>query len=363
MAEYRKTLGDKLAHFFGDASMPCRLNTARNVVAARMGNPRPVQPWLLQVEVTNRCNLNCVFCSRHEHELQLGDLPPEFYDQVVELSAKAQEVALFGYGEPLMSRAFFDLLPRLQSSRIGFFTNGMLLDGKLFRKVHSLSNRPLHYIVYSIDGGTAATFERLRCGATFDKVWSNLAEVAAMRAQVGSKVTLRIEFVAMRNNVRELPEVLRLAEAAGVDMVKVSHLVVWDEALRDESLFYHQDLCREAFALAREAARGKRVALDLPKTFGEAEPFSPPCRMPWYYAMISYEGDVRACCFAPELTMGSLRDSSFSSIWMQERYQRLRELMASGKAPVACQRCENRFRYHASPDEERTYVKLTPRQK
>lgn len=363
MSEYRKTLGDKLVHFFGDASLPCRLNTARSLLAARRGALRPPRPWLLQVEVTNRCNLNCVFCSRHDHELQLGDLPPALYDKVVELSSRAQEVALFGYGEPLMSRAFYDLLPRLEASRIGFFTNGMLLDGKLFRKVHALSKRPLHYIVYSIDGGTAPTFERLRCKASFDRVWRNLTEVAAARTQIGSKMQLRIEFVAMRGNINELPDVLRMAEAAGVDTVKVSHLVVWDESLRDESLFLHQDLCREAFARAREAARGKRVALDLPKTFGEAERFSPPCRMPWYYAMISYEGDVRACCFAPELTMGSLKDSNFSDIWLQERYQKLRALMASGQGLAACTRCEDRFRYHASPDELRTYIKLTPREK
>jgi hypothetical protein len=75
VAEYRKTLGDKLAHFFGDASMPCRLNTAETLSPPAWETPRPVLPWLLQVEVTNRCNLNCVFCSRHEHELQLGDLP------------------------------------------------------------------------------------------------------------------------------------------------------------------------------------------------------------------------------------------------------------------------------------------------
>jgi radical SAM protein with 4Fe4S-binding SPASM domain len=222
----------------------------------------------------------------------------------------------------------------------------------------------LHYIVYSIDGGTAATFERLRCGATFDKVWSNLAEVAAMRAQVGSKVTLRIEFVAMRsNNVRELPEVLRLAEAAGVDMVKVSHLVVWDEALRDESLFTIRIFAAKPLPWRERLHTANAWPLICQKPLARLEPVFTPMPHAGYYAMISYEGDVRACCFAPELTMGSLRDSSFSSIWMQERYQRLRELMASGKAPVACQRCENRFRYHASPDEERTYVKLTPRQK
>lgn len=364
MARIKPKLGDKLNYLFGDAPFPTRINTFRSLLGGRRGQVRPVRPWLLQVEVTNRCNINCVFCSRHENDLYQGDLDPALYDKIVSLSEKAQEVAMFGYGEPLMSRAFYDLLPKLRSSRIGFFTNGMLLNARLLDKVLALTKRPLSYIVFSIDGGTDKTYEHIRCRASFDRVIANLADVAKRRKELGLEFTLRIEFIAMKDNIRELPILLDIADKAGVDYIKVSHLVVWDEALRDQSLFYHQDLCREGFAAALEAAASRRIGLELPKPFGLPQPPAPPpCRLPWYYAMVSFEGDVRACCFAPELTMGSLKDSGFDEIWISSRYRELRRSLNGGMGPACCHTCEERYRMVVSPDDEATYIKLKPRAK
>lgn len=364
MAVKKKTFREKLSYLFGQATPKCMLNTFRSVWAGRRGDPNPVTPWRLQIEVTNYCNLDCIFCSRHEHDLQMGAITPDMYDAIGKLSEKVQEVALFGYGESLVSKAFFDLLPLLKSTRITFFTNGMLLDGKMFERIAGLTKNRLAYIVFSIDGGTAETFERIRKKAIFEKVWSNIAEVVAIRDKLPHRVNLHIEFVAMRSNVLELPLLLERAEKAGIDVVKVSHLVVWDESLRDESLYYHQELGKEAFAKAEEAAKNMRLRLELPKVMGEAEVGVPPCRMPWNYAMISYEGDVRACCFSPEtMTMGSLKNNTFEEIWHSDKYQALRRSLAEGRFPPACQTCEERFRYCASPNEERTYIKLTPRKK
>ena len=36
--------------------------------------------------------------------------------------------------------------------------------------------------------------------------------------------------------------------------------------------------------------------------------------------MISFEGEVRACCFAPDLLMGDLKKHSFQNIWQSDRY-------------------------------------------
>lgn len=359
-------LRERLDAFFGQASLPCRLNTAGCILASRFNLARGCPtPWMLQLEVTNRCNLDCVFCSRHVAELQLGDMSAELQGKVVALSRKVQETALFGYGEPLMSRAFYDLLPRLQSSRIGFFTNGLLLNEALLQKILSLAARPLAYIVFSIDGATTETYEGLRRGSNFATVLANLEAVVALRKRLNlRRPILRIEFVAMRRNIRELPALLRLMDRIGVDGVKVSHLVVWDESLRDESLVYDMDLCREVFDEVRSLAPSLRIWVDLPKTLGQTEAtHRPPCRWPWHYAMVSYEGEVRACCFDPTLVMGDLRRDSFKDIWNSARYAALRGTVNGPIPPRGCLTCEELYRYVASPDEERTYVKLTPRRK
>jgi len=322
---------------------------------------------MIQVEVTNRCNLSCTFCSRAVTDMSLGDLDEELIKKVVELSATAQETALFGYGEPLISKAFYRLLPLLRSAAIGFFTNGLLLTPKLLTKVAGLAQRPLKYIVFSIDGASPAVYESIRAGSDFKRVWKNLEDAVATRERAGWKgPEFNIEFVAMAVNIRELPDLVRLADEAGVDHLKVSHLVVWDESLRDQSLFYHQDLLRQVFPEAAAAAEGRRLKLDLPKFLGLPRPKEapiPPCRYPWHYVMISYEGDVRACCFAPQFTFGNLRRNSFREIWDNASYRRLRATLNGPDCPPPCARCEERYRLAPSPDDEATYIKLKPRDK
>lgn len=160
-----------------------------------------------------------------------------------------------------------------------------------------------------------------------------------------------------------MPILIDLADRAGADFIKVSHLVAWNETMRDQSLYYHREEAARGFAAALEAAQGRRIRLDLPKIMGAAPPGWPPCRLPWLYAMISFDGEVRACCFAPELIMGDLNQSSFAEIWRNEKYQDLRRALSQGRGPEGCQTCEERFRQLASPDEEATYIKLTPRKK
>jgi radical SAM protein with 4Fe4S-binding SPASM domain len=172
----------------------------------------------------------------------------------------------------------------------------------------------------------------------------------------------------MTRNIHELPNLVKLAADAGLDGIKVSHLVVWDEALRKESLIESSEVCERYFAQAAEEAKQLGIYLDLPKRLSRnckpdsANPY-PPCYAPWHYAMISFEGDVRACCFAPEFTMGNIIEEAFSEIWTSKRYKALRSTVNGKTPPAACRTCEERFRYAISPNEERTYIKLTPRKK
>ncbi len=352
--------------FFGDASWPTRLNSARSVAASLLKTDNPVPPLRLQIEVTNRCNINCIMCSRHKNKLTLGDIPGELHEKVSDLSARAQETILFGYGEPLISPAFYKLLPRIRSSRFGFFTNGMLMTPHLLDRIRAECPAKFTSLAFSIDGGTRETYNRIREKASFDTVMNNLGAMAEYRAAKGLDFELRVMFVAMRDNVRELPALFDQADRAGADLLHVNHLVVWDEEFRDQSLVYHKDECRAAFAEAAAFAEGRRMRLDLPYDFsGRPAPAAPPpCRMPWIYAMVSFEGDVRACCFAPEeMTMGSLADSPFGEIWRSGKYNALRRAFHDGKERPCCLRCENRFRSVPSPDDEATYVKLKPRRK
>ena len=90
---------------------------------------------------------------------------------------------------------------------MGFFTNGMLLDERLLRKILRLSARPLSYIVFSVDGATRQTYETIRQGGDFRRVWRNLENAVRLREREPGlgHPALRLEFVAMRRNAGNWP--------------------------------------------------------------------------------------------------------------------------------------------------------------
>ena len=369
MKPFKHPLKDRLRYLFGEASLATRANTFGAILNGKMNRTKLcTKPWMLQIEVTNRCNMNCIMCSRSSTKMTLGDMSPEVIDRCVEVSKDTQETALFGYGEPLMSTSFITLLRRLQSSHVGFFTNGLLLNDAMLTKILDASACPLSYIVISMDGATAGTYEGIRLGSKFDVVWDNIRNAVKRREREGLHHIIRLEFVAMTRNIHELPDLVKLAANTGVDGIKVSHLVVWDESLRKESLIDRPSKCERYFTKAKNEATQRGIYLDVPKLLSHnskpdpTDPY-PPCHAPWHYAMISFEGDVRACCFSPQFTMGNILDKPFSEIWTSKQYNALRSTVNSKTPPAACQMCEERFRYAISPDEARTYIKLTPRKK
>jgi len=347
------------------------LNTLVNRWERRTQRPTLASfPRILQVEVTNRCNLNCVFCSRALHPLKLGDFPRDLLPAVEEASGRVLETNLFGYGEPLVAEVFFELLGRVRSSRISFITNGLLLTGPVLERILATARRPLYNVAFSIDGANPETYLRIRERSDFDRVWENLENLTAVSRKTGAPREVWVDFVAMRGNVAELPELIRRCARLGVSRVNVFHLLVWDPRYGDESLVYHPGLNRECFSEARRTALEHGVLLDLPIPLGtprgDGDPAAvarrdaPRCSQPWSYAYLRHDGSVHACCNSEGFVMGQLGSSRFEEIWNGEKYARFRGLV-NRKLPPDCRRCELRFRYSLAPDEEQVYLKGKPR--
>lgn len=90
-----------------------------------------VMPVHLQLNPTNRCNLNCDFCSCSDREKNL-ELS---YDDVEEIMRKSCDcgcgaVTITGGGEPLMHDRIREIVSMIDSLgiEIGLVTNGLLLD-------------------------------------------------------------------------------------------------------------------------------------------------------------------------------------------------------------------------------------------
>lgn len=329
----------------------------------------PPLPRALQVEVTGACNLRCPMCLvRYRPPLDRATASLSFaaFREMVDALPDVEEITLQGLGEPLMAPDLFRMIEHAAARgiRVGFNTNATLLTRATSAR---LVDAGLDWLCISLDGATPATYEGIRDGARLAKVEANVRGlVGVMRARGARRPRLSIVFVAMRRNIADLPDVVRLAGAWGVPAVRVQNLShsfsdtdpagayreIREFAAR-EALWQGMDgadapadsAARAAFAAARAVAQETGVALRLP-SLAEAParraPGTPGCDWPWRSAYVRHDGTVQPCCMlmgGDRAVLGDLRAQGFAELWRGPAYQAFRSALVEGPPPEVCAGC------------------------
>lgn len=343
--------------------------------------PLPLAPDLpreIQLEVTGACNLRCRMCLvryRPPLERVAGSMSFEEFRRVIDALPDLHTVTLQGLGEPLLAPDLFRMIDYAagRGLRVGFNTNGTRLHR---RAAERLVDGGLAWLCLSVDGARASTYEAIRDGARFEQVKENaLGLVDVMRRRRATRPDLSIVFVAMRRNVAELPDMVRLAAAWRIPKLRVQNLShSFDDvdpsdegyrAIRDftasEALWQRpsdaaapgappdDDDARAAFAEARRVAAELGVTLRLPAM----EPDPPPaqakrargdagCDWPWRSAYVRHDGKAQPCCMVmgeDRAILGDLRDDPFDAVWRGPAYRELRAALLTDEAPEVCRGC------------------------
>ena len=329
-----------------------------------MSGRAPPLPRALQLEVTGACNLRCRMCLvRYRPPLNKADgaMPFELFKRIVDSLPELEDVTLQGLGEPLLAPDLERMVAyaSARGARVGFNTNATLLDRE---RAAALIDAGLAWVCVSVDGATAATYEGVRDGGAFDRVLANLdGLLAERRARGGGQPTVKLVFVAMRRNVRELPALVRLAARLGVDQLWVQNLShafsdtdpagAYQEIREftlEEALWVDGDdpEATAAFTAAAEAAGEVGLDLRLPRRAprpGRRAPGEPGCDWPWRAAYVNHDGTVQPCCMvmgADRAVLGDLRREGFPEVWHGEAYQAFRaRLLSDGDPPEVCRGC------------------------
>ena len=185
-------------------------------VRHRRGPVKPVVIWNL----TRRCNLRCRHCYTVSADVEFpGELTHQQAMSVLDdLGGFGIPALILSGGEPLARRDFFELAERARelTRYLALSTNGTTLVGENADRVAEIG---FDYVGISLDGiGAMNDWFRGQKGA-FDQA---LAGVRACTTR-GIKVGLR--FTLTRDNADQLPELIDLAEAEGIDKFYLSHLV------------------------------------------------------------------------------------------------------------------------------------------
>jgi len=309
----------------------------------------PPLPAHLQLEVTSACNLRCTMCLvryRPPVNKLAGAMRPELFHRLVG-EVPVRQLTLQGLGEPLLSPHLPEMIATAvgRGIRVGFNSNATLLHR---RRAEELVASGVDWVHVSLDGAAPAVFEAIRDGARFDVVVRNLAGLADAKRRAGSATPwIRVVFVAMRDNVAELPALTRLLAKVGVNELRVQNLS-HDFADTDPAGAYQeirqftadQALWNDegAFADAAREAKTAGLKLRLPSKAEETG----NCTWPWDAAYVTSAGLVQPCCMVmgdDRVSLGSLEDGDLAELWHGEAYQAFRAALLTDEPPDVCRGC------------------------
>jgi len=303
-------------------------NSAKNLLESdRFESNMVSYPRRIVIELTNRCNLNCIMCGRTGRDFKKTDFQMDWFKKIEKVFNYSEEIVLHGWGEPLMHREFDEILRYLNGFPIRkyFCTNGMLIK----KHLDTILYNHMDIIAFSLDGATPEKNNKIRKGSDFNEIISAIKALVSHKSKNGiSYPYINFVFTAMLENIHELPAMVDLADSLGVPEVKVVYLTAFDEELAKSSLFNKQDIVRKYFDMAGERAEQKSILLKLPYIQSEDPAGEEPhrrCYFPFRDLFIGSDGYIRPCVSNSRRLFNIDSVASLDSIWNHDAIKKLRK--------------------------------------
>lgn len=299
-------------------------------------------PRRLVFELTNACNLNCVMCGRNAADFKATMFDMDWFRWFEPMLDTVEEVTLMGWGEPTMHPHFIEMLEIIDrhNARKYFCTNGMRLD----KIKEAIFDSHVDVFAVSLDGAIPETNNRIRRGSDLEKIAHDLQELERIKKERGlSYPWINFVFCAMKSNLHELPDLVRLASRVGIDEVKVVYLTAFDDKLAKEVLWDCQDEVGKVFDESIKIADDLGIAMKLPYLQGEdvaEDREHKDCFVPWRDFFLGSDGFIRPCMSTPIQFERFDPNKSFEEFWNCEYYQRYRQNVNDSRTmDEPCRRC------------------------
>ena len=187
-------------------------------------------PFWVNIEATNLCNLDCIFCSRQLATGAKGYMSDEvlrrIVDEVKENPPAAMRVA--GWGEPLMHPNFTEHVRIIKEAgiKLKVYTNGLLLTEEMMA---SFVEAGLDELQFSMQGLTPAQYEFNRRKANFGVFKQAVETAARVRKRLGAeKPFLSLLTSVLKSELEEadpkafIEEWSPLVDKAAVDLTNLN---------------------------------------------------------------------------------------------------------------------------------------------
>lgn len=279
---------------------------------------RPIvwgKPFTVSIEPTTACNLACPECPSGKKEFTRNTGKLDLLMNKRMLQSIGKQLFYINYyfqGEPFLHPEFLELIREAKKQHIytATSTNAHFITTKVAEEI---VDSGLDRLIISIDGVTQSTYEGYRVNGKLAKVIEASKELVKAKKKLNSQTPhLIFQFLVVKPNEFEIPQVFELAKEIGIDEVRLKTAQLYDY-VNGNPLMPQQE----------EYTRYKRLK---DGTYRLKYKTGNHCWRMWSSCVLSWDGKLVPCCFDKDAkhTIGSLEQTSFDVIWKSNPYQQFR---------------------------------------
>lgn len=295
---------------------------------------RPVQwgvPVTVSIEPTTACNLRCPECPSglRAFTRPTGNLREDFFRHTIDALHRDLLYLIFYFqGEPYINPKFLDMVRYAHARRLYTITstNGHFLDDTAAR---ATVESGLDRLIISVDGTTQETYAQYRREGRLDTVLDGARRIVAWKRRLRSRTPhIVFQFLVVRHNEHQIPDIYRLAREIGVDEVKLKTAQVYDYENGNPLIPENEQYAR--YHRRPDGRWELKHAL------------TNHCWKLWHACVITWDGAVVPCCFDKDAAhrLGDLKKLPFEQIWQGNSYTNFRQQLLKGRSAIdICTNC------------------------
>lgn len=295
---------------------------------------KPIQwgvPMTISFEPTTACNLRCPECPSglRSFTRETGNLKEDFFRTTIDDLYKDLMYLIFYFqGEPYINPKFLDMVKYASSKGIYTITstNGHFLNDENAKKTIESG---LDRMIISVDGTTQETYENYRKEGKLETVLQGAKNIVKWKKTLQSATPhIIFQFLVVKPNEHQIPDIYRLAREIGVDEVKLKTAQVY-EYKNGNDLIPTMD-------------KYSRYKQQKDGTYTVKNELLNHCWKLWHACVITWDGLVVPCCFDKDAIhqLGDLKKGTFREIWRGAQYHRFRTSLLKGRDQIdICTNC------------------------
>ena len=307
------------------------------------------KPQILQVFLSNVCNLDCIMCCNKTKDKKIFNLDYKAIENIILTNPQLLVIEWLG-GEPTLYPNFEKLLDLAQSQNIKqiLVTNGSLLNKAIIDKLIEYNVD----VTISIDAPIKSLYEEIRIGGKFDKLVDNLKLfIKEKKKRKHNFNLLTVNYVVINKNYKYILKMVNFIRRIGIKKIFFENDIT--NGIYNVSNISKKDYKEfQKVLLDIKNYKNKDINILIDESFFNTEPvpiknFSiikkeeNKCLVPWLSCCIHCDGKVSSSTFCIS-NIGNIYKDTLENIWNSDKNIRIREKIIKNSLDIKhiCSNCD-----------------------